>query len=216
MRQYRAVAEMAIRYVAKSAMKLWTIQTVPAWQSLQEHGYLRGQRRHADRDFLPAYDWIATQMRQRIGQPPSAHISVPIWAWHQYDGIHRKRPDLRSSGYLPTGTRGYRIGFTIPDSCVLLSDFELWHYALDYWYLASSESDAEAFGLLNQNLRCSWSNPPSDHRVNSTIERSWHRMFDLHWHDPYVTAPRDEKSIQATLWQLDHSWIKTVDEFVAR
>lgn len=197
-------------------MKLWTIQTVPAWESMQQRGHLRGQRSHADSDFLPAYDWMAAQMRERIGQPPSTRISVPIWAWQQYDGIHRKRPDLRSSGHLPAGTRGYRIGFTVPDSCVLLSDFELWHYALNYWYLASSEPDAEMFDKRHENLRCSWSNPPPDQRVNSAIKRSWYLMFDLDWHDPYITAPRDRKSIQATLWQLDGSWVTTVDEFVAR
>lgn len=151
-------------------MKLWTIQTDPACQSMQQHGYLRGQRTHADRDFLPAYDWMATQMRDRIGQPPTRRVSVPIWAWQQYDGAHGKRPDLRSSGHLPTGTRGYRIAFTIPDADVLLSDFELWHYALNYWYLPSSESDAETFDTRHQNLRCSWSNPPSDQRVDSAIK----------------------------------------------
>lgn len=197
-------------------MKLWTIQTDPAWLSMQQRGYLRGQRTRADRDFLPAYDWMATQMLDRIGQPPSPRVSVPIWAWQQYDGVHRRRPDLRSSGHLPTGTLGYRIGFTIPDDLVLLSDFGLWHYALNYWYLASSESDAEAFHTRYQDLRCSWSNPPDDPHVDSVIQRSWHRMFDLDWHDPYVAAAKDQKSIQATLWQLDDSWVTTVDQFVAR
>ena len=197
-------------------MKLWTIQTDLAWRSMQGRGYLRGQRTHADRDFLPAYDWMAAQMRDRIGQPPSRRVSVPIWAWHQYDGIHRQRPDLRSSGHLPTGTRGVRIAFTIPDNRALLSDFELWHYTLNFWYLASSESYAEAFAQRHQNPRHSWSNPPTDHAINSAIKNSWHRMFDLDWHDPYVTDPRDKKSIQATLWQLDEEWITTVDEFSAR
>ena len=197
-------------------MELWTIQSGPAWESMQQRGYLRGQRSHADRDFLPAYDWIADQMRERIGQPPSARTSVPIWAWQQYDGIHRKRPDLRSSGHLPVGTRGYRIGFTAPDELVLLSDFELWHYALNYWYLATSELDAEAFNSKYSNLRCSWVSPPTSRQVDSTIKLSWDRIFDLDWHDQYVTGPMNEKSIQATLWQLDIKWVTTVDEFVAR
>lgn len=197
-------------------MKLWTIQTVPAWESMQQRGHLRCHRGHADRDFLPAYDWLAAQMCDRIGPPPSARISVPIWAWQQYDGIHRKRPDLRSSGHLPTGTRGYRIGFTIPDTCVLLSDFELWHHALNHSYLASSESDAEMFEARHQHIGCSWSNPSPDPHVNSAIKRSWLRMFDLDWHTPYASVPRDQKSIQATLWQIKPTWVTTVDAFVAR
>ena len=197
-------------------MKLWTIQTQRALQCLRKHGYLRGQRTFADRDFLAAYDWMAVQMRDRIGRPPSTRVSIPIWAWQQYDGIHKKRPDLRRSGHLPVGTRGYRIGFAVPENRVLLSDFELWHYALNYWYLASSESDAESFEKQYPNLRCSWSTPPTDQQINSAIKHSWRRMFDLDWHDPYVTGHKHEKSIQATLWQLDESWVTTVDEFVAR
>ena len=197
-------------------MKLWTIQTEPALQCLRQRGYLRGQRTFSDRDFRAPYDWMAIQMRDRIGRPPSTRVSIPIWAWQQYDGTHKKRPDLRCSGHLPVGTRGYRIGFVAPENHVLLSDFDLWHYALNYWYLASSESDAEVFDKHHPNLECTWSAPPADHQIDSAIKRSWHRMFDLDWHDPYVTGRKNEKSIQATLWQLDESWVTTVDEFVAR
>ncbi|MEO1087874.1 MAG: DUF3841 domain-containing protein, partial [Acidobacteriota bacterium] len=107
-------------------MKLWTIQTEPAWEFLTRHGYLRCSRSQADGDLLPAYDWMAEQMRSRIGPPPSSKTTVPLWAWYQFDGIHRRRPDLRTSGFLPPGERGYRIEFTVDDDCVLLSDFELW------------------------------------------------------------------------------------------
>ena len=197
-------------------MKLWTIQTQPALQCLRQRGYLRCQRTYADRDYLAAYDWMAAQMRDRIGRPPSTRISIPIWAWKQYDGTHKKRPDLRRSGHLPSGTHGYRIGFTVPDNRVLLSDFQLWHFALNYSYLASSELDAETFDAKHPNLRCSWFAPPNDRQIDSAIKLSWQRIFDLDWHDPYATDPKNEKSIQGTLWQLDESWITTVDEFVAR
>ena len=197
-------------------MKLWSIQTEPAWQSLMQLGVLRVPRDCADRDFVPAYDWMANQMHDRIEHPPPRGVSIPIWAWQQYDGSQRKRPDLRSAGHLPSGTRGYRIGFTIPEDHVLLSDFEMWHYALNYSFLAPSESDAETFDQLHPNLTCSWHDPPTDQDVDYAIKNSWHRMFDLDWNDPCISLPKDQKSIQATLWQLEKSWVTTVEEFVAR
>ncbi|PQO47904.1 hypothetical protein C5Y93_02375 [Blastopirellula marina] len=198
-------------------MELWTIQTEPAWRSLQERGYLRATRAHADRDLLPAYDWMAAQMKERIGPPRSSKSSVPLWAWQQYDGIERRRPDLRRAWHLPRGTHGVRVGFEIPDDQVLLSDFQSWHYVLNYSYLATSESDAEAFDArFPEFLCCSWSNPSDDPCVRSLVEESWQRIFDLDWYDPYVTAVKAEKSIQATFWQLDWDQVTSVDPFVAR
>jgi len=198
-----------------TAMQLWTIQTEEAWRALNQRGYLRCRRNDADRDFLPAYDWMVSQMLTRIGQP-AKRVSLPIWAWYQYDNHRQKRPDLRHSTLLPPGTRGHRIEFTIPDHDVLLSDFELWHYVLNYWYLPQSERDADEFSARHESLRCSWSNPPHKQRVNDMIRTSWDRIFDLTWSNEYIAATRMNKSIQATLWQFDLAQVKTVDSFIAR
>lgn len=197
-------------------MQLWTIQSESAWRSLNQVGYLRGRRKVVDRDYLPAYDWIASQMRSRIGPPPSNRVSVPIWAWYQYDGVGRQRPDLRASGHLPRGTRGYRIAFTIADELAVLSDFELWHYVLNYWYLPSSEADDDKFNERLNKLRCSWSERSRNQDVDRTIRDSWSRIFDLTWCDPNIAAESSRKSIQATLWRLELSMVTAVDAFVAR
>ena len=55
------------------------------------------------------------------------------------------KPDLRSSGHLLKGERGVRIEFRVSDRLILLSDFDLWHYVLNYWYLPESQKDDEAF-----------------------------------------------------------------------
>lgn len=198
-------------------MQLWTIQTEEAWKTLKQRGRLKCRRSDADRDFLPAYDWMAAQMRTRIGSPKSRRISVPIWAWCQYEGTKRKRPDLRASGHLPSGTRGYRIAFTIPDKQVVLSDFELWHYVLNYWYLPYSQSDHDAFYKRHPGISLSsWSKPPPEKHVDEAIHRSWSRVFDLHRCDSYVSGPPSQRSIQATLWELELSWVTAADDFIAR
>ena len=73
---------------------------------------------------------------------------MPIWAWYQWEGSRRK-PDLRASGYLPKGEPGVRLELRVADDRVLLSDFDLWHYVLNYWYLPKSEKAGEA-------LRTNW------------------------------------------------------------
>jgi len=193
-------------------MELWTIQTEEAWRALNRNGYLRCRRSNADRDFLPAYIWMASKMVARIGCPTKSG-SLPLWAWYQYDNARQRRPDLRRSGHLPRGTCGYRIGFTIPDNQVLLSDFELWHYVLNYWYLPRSERDAANFDSRYESLRCSWATPPRNQRINATIQSSWDRIFDLDWSDEYVALPKSKKSIQATFWRLDLSQVTSADYF---
>lgn len=42
---------------------------------------------------------------------------------------------------MPAGTQGVRLEVEIPDAQVLLSDFDLWHYPLNYWYLPDDEED---------------------------------------------------------------------------
>jgi hypothetical protein len=196
-------------------MQLWTIQTENAWRSLHQRGYLRCRRRDAAREFLRAYDWMAAQMIARIGRPAN-RISLPLWAWYQYETEVHRCPDLRRSAHLPRGTRGYRIEFTVPCNRVLLSDFELWHYVLNYWYLPKSERDAEEFDARHESRGGSWSAPPLNKHVDTKIRTSWKRIFDLNSTDGYVAAPRASKSIQATLWQLDLAQVTTADAFIAR
>ncbi len=195
-------------------MKLWTIQTEEAWRYLNQRGYLRCRRSDADRDFLPAYDWMAAQMTSRIGRSASG-ATLPLWAWLQYAGVKRKRPDLRRSAHLPRGTRGFRIEFTVDEDAVLVSDFELWHYVLNYWYLPRSEHDDIDFDSRHERPTYSWSDRP-EHAVDDEIRGSWVRIFDINNIDEYVTCPPENKSLQSTLWQLDLTQVTTVDEFVAR
>ena len=42
---------------------------------------------------------------------------------------------LAVCGHLPKGERGVRLELQVADDRVLLSDFDLWHYVLNYWYL---------------------------------------------------------------------------------
>jgi hypothetical protein len=196
-------------------MILWTIQDTGAWERSKRAGVLKADARRADRWFGPAYHWMADQMRARIGLPPGGQ-KLPIWAWLRWAG-NRGRPDLRATGHLPRGTRGGRIEFQ-PDEPVLLSDFDLWHFVLNYWYLPTSEEDGERFeaDLARRGLSFYQTKPLPDALLHRAILESWERIFDLDWTAEGIAGPRARKSIQATVWQVRLTSVRTVTEFVAR
>jgi hypothetical protein len=140
------------------------------------------------------------QMRARLGQP-STRRQMPIWLWCQWRGAARARPDLRATGHLPAGTPAVRIELEIEDARVLRSDFELWHYVLNGWFLPQSLPDEQQFDARPDRRR---------------IEPSWQRVFDLEWRDRRYAAARAEKSIQGVVWELRPQDVCNATTFVAR
>lgn len=117
-------------------MVIWSILTHQAWNELERKGRLRVARRHVTQEFLDPYHWMSKQMELRLKAPRPSRDAMPIWAWYQWEGAGRHKPDLRASGYLPTGDRGVRAECRVADDRVLLSDFDLWHYVSQLLVLA--------------------------------------------------------------------------------
>ena len=188
-----------------------------AWKILQREQVLFADQRYSEDLFLDAYRWMTKQMEHRI-ESESETVSLFLWAWYQWDGIERRKPDLRSSGHLPKGQRGVRIEFEQSDKGVLLSDFDLWHYVLNYWYLPRTIADGDAFEteLSEHNLSFFKMKPLPVHAYHQRIEDSWNRIFDLDWVDEEISEPYDKKRIQATFWKLHFDQIKDVQVFTAR
>ena len=198
-------------------MKLWTVQPYHFWEVLQEEGMLCGDLSYVNKDWLPAYQWLATQMELRVGPRPHER-AFPVWAWYQHDSQRRKKPDLRRSGYMTPGQRGVRIEFEIEDNLVLLSDFYLWHCVLNNGYLAESEEDDERFEAEVQASGLSYNQYCSHPDYHQQIVASWQRVFDLDWVDAkhWMTFQKEDKQIQGAFWELRMSDVKDVTIFVAR
>jgi hypothetical protein len=94
----------------------------------------------------------------------------------------------------PRGSRAVRLEFFTMADEVLCSDFEAWHFALNYWYLP--KDPAMAAGVEAQLRRgASTSIEQSrlrDRWAHDAIERSWDRIF---------TIRRNATSVQACLWK---------------
>jgi hypothetical protein len=186
---------------------LWTIQDEKAWQELNRKGVFIPKEKFVPSDFKKGYDWLKNQMIQRIGKP-KYNKQYPIWAWFHHQDEKNKKPDLRKSGHLPTGTNGYRIEIQKDINDILLSDFELWHYVINDWYLASSRKDDKSFNKDVKNK--------SPQYIKSKKERSWEKVFDMDFKLSDYALPFQKKSIQATFWSLKLHEVIKVDKFVAR
>ncbi len=203
-------------------MVIWSILTQQAWHDFQRRGLLRVNRRHVSKDFLGPYIWMAGQMERRLAVRRPSKNAMPIWAWYQWEG-KRCKPDLRSSGYLPKGDQGLRLELQVADDRVLLSDFDLWHYVLNYWYLPETEKGAEAFEkkLARADLAlhgCDHEHPLGNAQYRRELEKSWERIFDVNWADRRnaIANPPKKKSIQATLWEIVLPDVVNAKEFTAR
>ncbi|GAB1855973.1 DUF3841 domain-containing protein [Flavobacteriaceae bacterium MHTCC 0001] len=194
--------------------KLWTIQNERGWDELQVKGILIPKSEFIEPYFIKGYNWMKKQMTERIGKP--RHKSqYPIWAWYQHFSINKRKPDLRLSGHLPPGTKGYRIEFEKDEKDILLSEFGLWHSVLYECYLPFDIKDYEAFEEKIEHIEhIDFEDYPQN--IKTEIEKSWNKIFDMEFGSPEITLPFNEKKIQATLWELRLSDIKKVDEFIAK
>ena len=122
-------------------LKLWSHMTEEQVSQVFNGG-LRAdpERSLEDHPFAFSYGWMVGQMERRVSPRPEG-VVLPVWAWHSFWG-RRRQPDLRVSNF--TGYDDFMVTFDIPDERVLLSDFELWHYVLNNWYLPMSQEEADS------------------------------------------------------------------------
>lgn len=205
-------------------MRLWTIQKYPAYQYMLKTDILAANEEYVfEKEFYaPVYAWLYNQMVNRIGEPPQG-IKYPIWAWFQWEG-KRSKPDMRRSGHSKPGEKVVRLTIEVNEKDVLLADFDLYHYPLNYWYIPLNEDDdrkaEEKCPALSfeQSIRREFILQPSkDPRFYEMMTKSWERIFDLSLEDDgWLFNKMDKKSIQATMWQIKREQILDVEEFIAR
>lgn len=190
-------------------MIVWTIQPLTLYDKLIENGTLYCDPKQdgfwglISEEFRVAYDWLAEQMRLRVGQPPKG-VQYPFWAWALIDGVSKK-PDLRRTEFNNYIGDNVVLELEIPDDKVLLSDEENWHYVLNDWYLHDVNDGEDKWDEVD-----AWfDNLPIDEQ-NSVKRKSWERIFYKYDLD------NDWKFVQATFWELRAAQIKSVRKFTGR
>lgn len=199
-------------------MILWTIQTIEWYQKLLSDEVIYGSRQPIEvPSFLYGYHWLMKQMDMRISRRPFAEC-YPVWAWYQWHSALKRKPDLRSSAHYTKGTKAVRIEIEKDEKDVLLSDFLLWHIPLSYHgYIGDTEDKSVAFeNMLEQK---GWDRKKIDQlpkNIRQEIVKSWDKIFDIDFDDPYFAHPKKDKVIQATFWSLSIDEVRKVDTFTAR
>jgi hypothetical protein len=129
------------------------------------------------------------------------------WAWG-------KKPDLRSFRYHwgPAGLRYVRLELALAEDRVLFSDFDRWHYALNYWYLPSTDDEGqydaeqEAWEAALAASQVDDRRRPLPEPWHSRLVASWRRILD-------VDAVRGTEWAQATFERLERADVVRVTEF---
>ena len=171
-------------------MVLWTIQHRAAYERMLQTGILRANPAYMDEDFRRAYVWMAEQMKKRVGKPPEG-VVFPLWAWYQWEG-RRKRPDMRTHGrgWGEAGTPLVLLTIDVPESFVLLSDF-------DHWHIVLNDGAVEMFPAKEMPK-----------------EKSWECIFDISC--SFAEEPHTCLTTQATLWEIKKEWVLQAEYFISR
>ena len=189
-------------------MIVWSNQPYQVYEQLISSGIftcypaksmnMKIDHRYGMHDFENAYAWMAHQMRSKVGNPP-AGVMFPVWVWYKLDYAHR-RPNFRSF-------RDYDdqvcLELEIPESDVLLSDFEKWHFVLNNWYLNNAVSEKEG------QAKDRWFDHLPQAKQQKVKEKSWQQIFDV---TPRTGGwTQNVAIVQGSCWclkkeQVRHAW----------
>lgn len=192
-------------------MRLWSIQTVKAYEELSNKGVLYTDETlsmaYEEPIFEVAYRYMMKQFALRLNKKIS---NYPIWSWYLYDGIAKPKPYLRYKGYDEPGTKLVRITLDVPNNEVLLSDFSLFHNVLNDWYIPKNEQDLETYDERKTNL--------TKEEIYKLKLDSWDLIFDLEREDDdnFMFGKKENKIIQAITTCIKLEQVKKVDYFIAR
>jgi hypothetical protein len=153
-------------------IKVWTIQSLEAWQELQQTGVLYGNQKFINLDFINSYNWILQQMQKRLNNFSG---NYPIWVWI------KPKPDLRHTGYVTKGRKAVRLELLISEDRILKSDYDAWHCVLNEWYLSLTDKESDMFDYELERREIKYplflKKLPDD--LKQQVIDSWERIFDL-------------------------------------
>ena len=144
---------------------------------------------HKDYDefsFRDSYDWLASQMAERIGQPP-ADVRYPIWAWYKNE----------DDNFDEWGIAGRKYAFMTIDIDpwrVVLSDNDAWNSVIGHCPVIYEEDDAKLDAEWEKCMRIG----------ENAIVKTWPRIFRS-----------DVKYVQATFWELFLEDVVSVRFFIS-
>lgn len=138
-----------------------------------------------------AYEWMADQMRQRIGPPPG-NVHYPVWAWYSIDGI--RKPDFRWPEYRFLKEK-YVFQIKKDPKDILLSD-EMLYYAVLNDCLLNIQPTEELYEKCREAYE---KMSPEEQKIEKL--KSWENIFvpPIPVNNGWYAAGL---YMQATFWEL--------------
>lgn len=132
-------------------MKLFTVQGLKHWRAAEIQGLLTGGPSHhyVFPEMRRPYEWMRQQMKKRL---PWTSGDYPVWAWLAEDHAKRFQPDARWGS---VGEVMVEVGFEVPESRVLLSDFMAWHQVLNNDAIVDNDA-LYSLGISEETKIASW------------------------------------------------------------
>lgn len=205
-------------------MRLFSIQPRFVYDALQTGSRFLSEPLKAGEDWemadspasVLAYDWLCGEMEARGLVRPTGERIYPIWAWRQYRGSARPKPDLRDSMMKAWGREERHVLLTleVPDHQVLLHDYDAWHYPLNHWYLGSPKATNDFERRCKRAGAPLYSDVPlGDLALRAELEASWQAIFDLATVQRTMQGSLSSQAIQATFWELRRDQVRSAVEF---
>ena len=208
-------------------MLLYSVQPLSVWNDLSQGRVVTATPfdadpqscEGADEAWREPYTWLSDQMRARgvAGLPNEPTPAFPMWAWHWYNGWRSQKPDLRTRTMRDWSLthRMVLLHLDIDASRVLLSDYDGWHWCLNYWYLGRDRETRAFQREVKEALNTSYfkSKPLPDPGYDARLRKTWERMFDLPAMRPLLQTSMKKQIVQATLWQLTKADVISAVEF---
>lgn len=187
--------------------RIWTICGQDTFQELQGHGELLADPSRVVAEFSSAYRWMTVQVNKRLG----TSVKTPWWGWHSW-GKRNGRPDLRCGNHMPRGTKSILLELMINSNEVVLSQFDMWNWALDGEFVPARQAEVWHYSVKERRRIY-----PQGHVPTAKERRlSWQRIFDLRSGSVHYWGRHSERWIQACFPVLRVSDVVSTKLFVAK
>ena len=177
-------------------MTLYTFISEEELNILNETGKLVCDPSKVEPFYINAYDFMSSCLEKKCPKPDKA-ITYPRWAWYSWENS-RNVPD---TGILEFYPDMYLLEIDVPDNEVLLSDYDNWHFCLNYIYLPKTDEEDDWFESQKPYL--------TDDALKKRIRNSWLNIFDKDFPNRFITD-ENEHSVQAVFWILYKNQVKKI------
>ena len=201
-------------------MKIYTFQPNFVWEQIKNNGFYYPPTDLFEKDsflneefndfwgFRKSYEWLQNEMKNH-GVINSLNNKNLIWAWFKWHG-HKNKPDKRYSSVFNFYKEPFvMLELNIDSSRVFLSDYDGWHFVLNYWYLGKEKETEDFSSQFNYYKE----KPLQNTFAHLNIEESWRTIFDMQKTREILEFNENEQSIQATFYEIFFNDVKKVHYF---